>query len=262
MDYKHIYLEIIRRAKNEQIIGNRPLNIYYRRRDFKDEYFEFHHILPKSLFPKFEKIKKNLVPLTAKEHFICHKLLFKIYPGQAMAFALLKLCRKRNDMHPIKLSARSYEQLRKMLADTLSNAQKGKELPKETRIKISNALKEGYKSGKIIPPAKDKPVTAEKRKQISETLKERYKNGYKGIPPAIHVFHRRDDRPPATQRHRLVVRRQQQANHMARHHPDGQRLLDDACLPQRRSPKRRPPARRADVEIPSGNQTNRRHDMS
>lgn len=54
--------------------------------------------------------------------------------------------------------------------------------------KISETLKEGYKSGRIIPPMKDKHpiVTEEQKKQISETLIERYKNQehhLKGIEP-------------------------------------------------------------------------------
>ena len=60
MNYKHIYLKIIRNAKNEEFLGKRPTSIYYRRHYFKDNYFEFHHILPKSIFPEFIKLKKNL----------------------------------------------------------------------------------------------------------------------------------------------------------------------------------------------------------
>ncbi len=41
-------------------------------------YYEEHHILPKSCFPKYKKEKWNLVSLTAKEHFVCHMLLRKM----------------------------------------------------------------------------------------------------------------------------------------------------------------------------------------
>ena len=41
-------------------------------------YYEVHHILPKSLGGSNDKT--NLVMLTAREHFICHWLLVKIYP--------------------------------------------------------------------------------------------------------------------------------------------------------------------------------------
>lgn len=42
-----------------------------------DVYAEKHHILPRALFPKHKKSKKNLVRLTAKEHFIAHFHLAK-----------------------------------------------------------------------------------------------------------------------------------------------------------------------------------------
>lgn len=177
MDYKHIYLEIIRRAKNEQIIGNRPLNIYYRRRDFKDDYFEFHHILPKSIFPKFKNIKKNLVPLTAREHFICHKLLLKIYPGKSMAFALIRLCFKRPDLKPIVLSAREYEQIRKNVSYYIAEFNKGKTLSNETKLKISEILKEKYKNGDYISHNKNNNLSDETKNKISNSLKEQYNTG-------------------------------------------------------------------------------------
>lgn len=41
------------------------------------EYFESHHILPKSVYPQYRLNKRNLVLLTAKEHFVCHHLLCK-----------------------------------------------------------------------------------------------------------------------------------------------------------------------------------------
>lgn len=177
MDYKHIYLEIIRRAKNEQIVGNRPLNIYYKRRDFKDEYFEFHHILPKSIFPKFKNIKKNLVPLTAREHFICHKLLLKIYPGKSMAFALIRLCFKRSDLKPIVISAREYEQIRKNVSYYISESNKGKTLSNKTKLKISEILKEKYKNGDYIPHNKNNNLSDETKSKISNNLKEQYNTG-------------------------------------------------------------------------------------
>lgn len=55
-------------------------------------YYEAHHILPKSLFPAWSKRKSNIVLLTAREHFFCHQLLTKIYPGSKMANALWHLC--------------------------------------------------------------------------------------------------------------------------------------------------------------------------
>ena len=44
------------------------------------EYYERHHIIPKSLGGSNDPI--NLVYLTAREHFICHLLLTKMVTGK------------------------------------------------------------------------------------------------------------------------------------------------------------------------------------
>lgn len=62
MDYQKIYDQIIDRAKGRILEG----------------YREKHHIIPKCMGGSNEK--ENLVELTAREHFICHWLLCRIYP--------------------------------------------------------------------------------------------------------------------------------------------------------------------------------------
>lgn len=62
MNYFKIYKSIIR---NRQI--NEPINCYY----------ENHHIIPKCLNGK--NTKTNIVKLTAREHFLCHYCLIKIF---------------------------------------------------------------------------------------------------------------------------------------------------------------------------------------
>lgn len=62
MNYLKIYNSIIERRKYEIPQG----------------YSENHHIIPRSLGGSDKKY--NLIRLTAREHFICHLLLTKIYP--------------------------------------------------------------------------------------------------------------------------------------------------------------------------------------
>lgn len=62
MNYARIYNNIITNRLNNPIT---------------DEYTECHHILPKSIGGKDDK--SNLVNLLAREHFICHLLLTKMY---------------------------------------------------------------------------------------------------------------------------------------------------------------------------------------
>jgi len=50
-------------------------------------YYENHHILPKCLFKQYKNDKWNLVLLTAREHFLAHWLLLKIFPSMEMELA-------------------------------------------------------------------------------------------------------------------------------------------------------------------------------
>lgn len=103
MEYKRIYDQIIERAKNRHLEG----------------YKEQHHILPKSLGGNNNS--SNLVYLTAKEHFLCHRLLCEIYPNNPKllyALWLMAIGKKRwkqND--PYNMSNRTYETLKHKLSD-------------------------------------------------------------------------------------------------------------------------------------------------
>lgn len=122
MNYRHIYMAIISHAQSEQKLGLRPKSKSQKRTSkFKDLYFEFHHVLPKSLFPLWETKKNNIVALTAREHFFCHQLLTKIYPSFAMQMALFRLA---NDGKHI-VSSREYELLKVKFAEMQSKRKQG-----------------------------------------------------------------------------------------------------------------------------------------
>lgn len=75
MNYKQIHDSIIDRAKTRVL----P----------KEVYTERHHIIPRCMNGSDDK--SNLVDLTAKEHFIVHKLLVEVYPdvdGLVLAYFL------------------------------------------------------------------------------------------------------------------------------------------------------------------------------
>lgn len=111
MNYRHIYMLIIEHAKSEVKLGLRPESVYQKRKSFPNQYFEFHHILPRSLFPLWIKRKSNIVPLTAREHFFCHQLLTKIFPTPQMFYAVWRLvCGNQHEHYSI--SSRLYEKLR------------------------------------------------------------------------------------------------------------------------------------------------------
>ena len=101
-------MKIIIKAKEEMSQGIRQKG--------NGVYYESHHILPRSLFPLWEKRKSNLVFLTAREHYFCHKLLVKIFKCKEMANALFRMSTSKVNNHLI-ISSRDYEYSRKLFVE-------------------------------------------------------------------------------------------------------------------------------------------------
>lgn len=134
-------------------------------------YVEAHHILPKSFNIGGEKDKMNLVYLTAKEHFVVHLLLCKMFVGQfkrKMLFAMAGICQKGKGQQR-NFTSGEYELARKFHSSALRShpsPKKGKPGPKhsdETKHKMSLSHK-----GKI--------KTENHRKALSESHKGKTKS--------------------------------------------------------------------------------------
>ena len=83
----------------------------------KDTYVEKHHIIPKSL--NGENENRNIIKLTAREHFIAHLILWKCFSGKmAQSFYMMGRFYKYDS----GLSPKQYEKL----AYENSESQKGK----------------------------------------------------------------------------------------------------------------------------------------
>lgn len=117
MDYKFVYDSIVLKAKN---------------RTEELEYYENHHILPKSLGGSNDKT--NLVKLTAREHFICHWLLVKMYAvgtceRQKMLFAFWRMKSSPDNNGKRYINSKAYEKLRiefsKSVGDMTKHTQMG-----------------------------------------------------------------------------------------------------------------------------------------
>lgn len=102
-----------------------------------------------------DKNKRNLVLLTAREHFFCHQLLYKIYPCKEMNYALfyMAICKKED----MKLSSKQYKKIRleysKYKSDDMkgeNNSFYGKHHFEETR-KHWSELRKGTICGKDNP---------------------------------------------------------------------------------------------------------------
>lgn len=155
MNYKRIY---------DRIIENRKQNLIER-------YVEKHHIIPRSLGGSNEK--DNLVKLTAREHFICHYLLAKIYQKDTFewykmnhAFMMMK-CNSLSQQR--YFNSRLYDALKSSRSTLMSIAQSGKnnsnygklwicniQLKESKLIKNSDKIPEGWVKGRNIWKIKEK----------------------------------------------------------------------------------------------------------
>lgn len=108
-------------------------------------YYENHHIIPKCL--DGSDLKENKVLLIAREHFVCHRLLVEIYPGNKKIFSAYHYMiftknsfKNRNYI----VSSREYEYVRKIFNENNigdKNPMFGKNLTIEQRNKISDRTK-------------------------------------------------------------------------------------------------------------------------
>lgn len=118
--YSKIYFSIIDRARSRIL----------------SEYFEKHHIIPKSLGGSDDL--SNLVNLTFKEHFICHRLLIKMTSGKdkrKMIYGLWAMCMS-NSNQKRKINSKLFEKIKRERI----LVQIGVPLEKERKEKISKTL--------------------------------------------------------------------------------------------------------------------------
>lgn len=101
MNYKSHYYQLIDRAKNRELSG----------------YTETHHVIPKCIGGT--DYKDNLVKLTAREHYVAHQLLMKLYPGhRGLAYAALLMTRLGRGNG--RINNRMYAWIRKKYAQAQS----------------------------------------------------------------------------------------------------------------------------------------------
>lgn len=160
MNYQKIHNQLIERGKIRNLT------------DRKKTYFETHHIIPKCMNGSDDD--SNLVNLTAREHFLIHWLLHRIYPDNTyLQNAFFRCAYKGNSKNRNFIpSSRSYEEARMC-----------RKLSIKTRKKMSKTRKENYKNGKCVAWNKgtiglvvawNKGIKTGKNKKQSKTLKEKY----------------------------------------------------------------------------------------
>jgi len=105
------------------------------------QYFENHHIIPKSFNSTNQKL--NLVLLTAREHFICHALLVRFTKGKnkaKMIYAFHIISTSKQEKRHYN-NSRLYETNKIKLSKLVSENMKGKKFSKESRLKMSISKK-------------------------------------------------------------------------------------------------------------------------
>lgn len=167
MNYKKIHDRIITRAKSRKLTG----------------YLEKHHVVPKCLGGK--DIKENIVKLTAKEHYVVHRLLVRVYPEEyKLVYALWAMTlRSKHTKERIKFSSRVYEQsklnMSKAVKKRLSehNPWRGKKHSEESKKRMSESAKnrnistemENQRCDNIRKSMRGKTKSKEHSKNISKS---------------------------------------------------------------------------------------------
>ena len=131
MDYKRVYDALIEKRKLNPVIN---------------DYFETHHIIPRCMGGTDEI--DNLVTLTAREHYIAHHLLFKMYRTSKLAHAWFMMLRCDKNQQRFYTS-KQYEIATFAHICALRESMRGegnhffnKAHTEESRKKISDKLKE------------------------------------------------------------------------------------------------------------------------
>jgi hypothetical protein len=153
--------------------------ISYRRNNPATGYVEKHHIIPKSFGGSNNP--DNIVPLTAREHYICHLLLTKMTIGtdktkMLRAFNAFKMSNRKN---PRNLTAKNYETIRKNTInlppscigprDPAIGRKISKSLTGRTQTVESNVKRSTTLSGRVISDAHRENLSKSLKGRVSPT---------------------------------------------------------------------------------------------
>ena len=155
-----------------------------------ESYTETHHIIPRSLGG--QDTKDNLVNLTAREHFVCHWLLTKIYPTGEEHWKMLNALRmmraEKSGQHRYntKITSRVYARLKEEYSILLSEKNKGagngyygKQHTEEAKRRISEA-NTGRKQTAEEKQKQIEAITGRKRAPFSEEWINNLKEAHSG----------------------------------------------------------------------------------
>lgn len=149
-----------------------------------NDYSEKHHIIPKSLGGSNKK--DNIIKLTAKEHFICHRLLVKMTEGKEkvkMSYALRCMINRENTHQKrYKITGAKYEKIiietKAILSENTkgkNNSFYGKTHTDETKKRLSLLRNKRHSEGSIEGMI-NKNHTDESKQKIREATIKQFSN--------------------------------------------------------------------------------------
>ena len=148
MNHQIIHDAIIDRARNRVLTG----------------YVEKHHIIPRCLGGTDKST--NLVELTAREHFIVHKLLCKIYPAEDKLFFAYRMMavmkNSKDNERDYYISNREFEEIRILANEKIGNAARGRKLLPKSQKSIEKQ--------KATRKQNNYKHSTETKKKISDSL--------------------------------------------------------------------------------------------
>jgi hypothetical protein len=154
-------------------------------------YYECHHIVPKCLGGKGYgtewKTHPNIVLLTAREHFIIHRILTRIYPdNNKILWAFIGMCSlKTKDQKRYTLSSRDYKEVaelrskvgsmnsRQRMIDNVLTIKEALNISNQEHVNWNNVYKRFGMTGLFNIPEYPKGNTKlefDSLKQIKESL--------------------------------------------------------------------------------------------
>lgn len=145
MNYKNIYLKLCERGKSVRTL----------------EYSESHHIIPRCMGG--DDSDNNLTTLTAKEHYIAHLLLTKIYDEVSLLYAFGMMKNNTNKNKRCYTSSQ-YDKMKQSYSKAMK--QNNPMFNEVTRRKLSSTRKEMFRNGTLTPTV----FSDEVKRQISQRM--------------------------------------------------------------------------------------------
>lgn len=157
----------------------------------ESQYFEEHHILPKSIYPQHYLCAWNKVKLPLELHFRVHEILPFICISKTHTYSMVKSWNCMSQTREGLIDSKEYTRLKSLHRQSMlgeNNPAYGKTISDETREKLID-----YQRNRKPPTSKEtrekQSISAKNRPPISESTRQLYSSGIRtrsffGKPPS------------------------------------------------------------------------------